>query len=213
VEKLQQDSALPLQDHQQKVIGALAEEAKKSAQPESHSSAAKPAASSAAAAVTKAHEEPAGAGHGSSLFINASKNGKQNSLFLGGGNGKSAQKKTSMVPLSYGEKKRAAHDDLRARSRISGMSLTGTSSSGGGVVPIKGASVTASMSKPLESAGLLQELAVVNRTMQHPYAGGIKRLTADLVKGVDVAEQFVQRNLEAARHAAPKPPSTTSASG
>jgi len=212
MEKLQQDSTIPLADHQQKVLGALAETAKTPQAPgvaadNNPLSPAKPTAAaiggSLFSATMQTHAEQTAAGkHNAS-----SARTKQNSLFLGGGSGKAlavAGKRVALVPMSYAEKKMAAKDDLSARSRISGMSLTGTTSSGGKAVPIKGAAVTPAMSKTLGMGWLLQELSIVTSALQNPYKSGTKRLMTDLSKGLETAESFVRYNPVMA-HSMPKP--------
>jgi hypothetical protein len=215
MEKLQQDSAMPLEQHKQDVLGALAAE-KEGDQPgpaPDNNPLATELMSKAiggsifAAAVAVRNDLASGPGG------NANK--KPNSMFVGGGSpSKADHVRTSLVPMSYSEKKEAAKKtapgksardaDIVARSGVSRMSLTGSSMSGGKPLPIKGASVTDKIARMLKVTELKQELTVVNRAIQEPYSPGSKRLLNDLGKGVDQAEIFVQRKPDALKNTSPQ---------
>lgn len=205
MEKLQQDSAVKDLTQHQQAVGIAMESAKKeitAAPADNNPMATKLMASamggSIFSAAVMAREELSGK-NSASLFTSPAKTGKPASMFLGGGSNTASRTKTrsSIVPMGYSEKKLAAKDNKKeivARSTISGMSLTGTTTSGSGASPIKGAVVTPAMTKTLDIKWLEKELATVNRALQNPYASGTKRLLADLGKGVDNAERHVLNN-------------------
>jgi len=144
-----------------------------------------------------------------------------NSLFVGGLNGgkkNQADNRVSLVPQGYAEKKAAAKatakasgakpgarpgvKDIFGKVQIASQSLTGGSAAGGKSTPIKGISVKPAakggLGAVLDVGGLLDELATTNKALNDPYENK-NRLARDLQKGIDVAEQFVQKKPEVAR--------------
>lgn len=230
MEKLQQDSAkISLQDHKQELIGALEAEKNNGAPAapggsDDFGTLASEAALNAtggstfSVAVSVADDLASTSKQnnaGGSMFIDM-KNKKQGSMFVGGGvkvNSDKASRVTPLVPLSYSDKKAAlknkpasqrTRDDISARARVSSMSLTGSSLIGGGSRPIRGAAVNASDAKAIKVKEILDELAVTNRNIANPYEN-TKRLVQDYEKGVDVAENTMQRTApEKIKNAAPK---------
>ena len=227
VEKLQKDSDKSLADHQKEVLGAIAAAEKSPDAPEAGSADNDPMAAemmTTAAGVSAfvsvaavVREDLAASSKSSSLFVGGgAQSKKQNSLFVGGGSStgsKATHTVAPLVPPSYGDKKAAARSnvskparagDIFARSQISKMSLTGSSSSGGKSSPIKGAAVTKTTAKGLKAKELLQELGVVNQEMQKSYTSGSKRLMKDLSAGADSAEKFVQSTPDALKSTSPQ---------
>ncbi|MBI3440280.1 MAG: hypothetical protein HY052_00465 [Proteobacteria bacterium] len=212
MERLQEDSPnIDLVQHQQTVLGALndattkGESGKQPAVVDSNPLATKLITSVAAGSKFSLamflHEELSSSKKNNSLFVSRAGNrGIGNSLFVGGGGGATShaenRHQVALVPMSYGEKKRVDKDrTLFERSSIASMSLTGTSSVGGKPTPIKGATI-----KGKTIDWLRDELTVVNRVLQNPYAKGTQRLVQDLARGVENASNFAQRNRDTVRN-------------
>jgi hypothetical protein len=220
IEKLQQDSEKSLEQHKQDIIGALAEEKDALAEAPDNNPLAtevlsKAMGGSVFAAAAAVHNDLSSSKPANSIFVGGMSKKNQGSIFVGGGsagNNKAAHARP-IVPMSYSEKKSAlknstakpARDaDIFARSRLSGMSLTGSSTAGGKVAPVKGLTASAAAAKMIRIAELKQELAVVNNALENPYDAGTKRLAGDFSRGGAKAKTFVQQNPEAARVVTPK---------
>lgn len=234
MEKLQQDSDKSLEEHQKSLIGALAEAMSgldggpAAAAPEGGTApdtmvsevmmAASGIGAAASVAVT-VHEDLTASKPSGSIFLNTPRK-HQNSLFVGGGQvNPKASRRSTLVPMSYGDKKamakvdkktaprpmagavqqggvrvsiRGRDTDIFARTRLSGMSLTGASLTGAKPMPIRGVTASAAAAKAVRLKEMKAEMAFLKRIMNNPYENSVKRLVADYRNGVDVAEQTVQ---------------------
>ncbi len=219
IEKLREESAaFSLTDHQKKVTTAI-ELATKDAAPQAQAGAAAPQ-SAKQTGVDSGLLIPevmlnmvVGSKFSAALAIRddlASSKKNTNSILLGGGPegsfflGTAKAKSVSLVP--DGKKKRAVTTPLQTvrsssqalieKANITSMSVTGSSTTGSRFVPIAGLVVAPSSAPNVTE--LKTELALVQRTMQNPYAKGKERLIKDLAEGVDRAEEHVARNPQAA---------------
>jgi hypothetical protein len=211
MENFHRDSATPEED-KKNLLGALKEAEQPAADNNSPMTkfmtegAGGPLATAAVVAMEVRNDLAAGPG-GSSFTKMPAK--KQNTPFVGGGstgNNKASSVRVSIVPMSYGDKKKAAAKkapgkagrdaEIVTRSRVTKMSLTG--------YQIKGASVTDSTAKTLKAAKLREAISFANQTILKPFERGSRRLEVAMKHGTDNAETFVQRNPDALKNTTPQ---------